>query len=110
MDSKGENSAAPLRSPEIARAVALRYAGPNQMAPVVVAKGAGANAEEIIRIAKKHGIPIQDNPVLVGLLAGIKVEREIPPALYDLVARVISAFYRVENGLLQKKKEEKSNP
>lgn len=91
------------QNPGLSRAIALRYSTTQQRAPVVVARGLGVHAEEIIRIARKHGIPIQNNPALVGLLAGVRVEREIPPALYDVVAKVISAFYKVEEGLLKRK-------
>ena len=72
-------------------AVALHYDGEN--APRVTAKGSGALAEQIIALAKEHGIPIQENPPLLELLASLDLGTEIPPALYLAVAEVIAFAY-----------------
>ncbi|QKQ27288.1 EscU/YscU/HrcU family type III secretion system export apparatus switch protein [Candidatus Reidiella endopervernicosa] len=56
--------------------IALRYDGVG--APRVTAKGEGDLAREILELAKKHGIPYQENPVLVQLLAQI----ELPGSRY----------------------------
>ncbi|VAW77044.1 Flagellar biosynthesis protein FlhB [hydrothermal vent metagenome] len=72
-------------------AVALQYDGDS--APRVTAKGRDALAEQILQIARQHGIPIQENQPLASLLANIETGDEIPEALYLAVAQVISFAY-----------------
>ena len=85
-NSKDNDDARPLRT-----AVALHYDGDN--APTVTAKGKGVLAEQIIELAKQHGIPLQEDPGLVALLAQIELGSEIPEALYRAVAEVIAFAY-----------------
>ncbi len=72
-------------------AVALHYDGKN--APRVTAKGRGSIAEEIIALAQEHGIPLQEDKELVGLLAQLDVYQEVPRELYVAVAEVIAFAY-----------------
>jgi flagellar biosynthesis protein len=74
-------------------AIALHYDGDN--APTVTAKGKGALAEQIIALAKEHGIPLQEDPGLTALLSQIQLGSEIPDALYRAVAEVIAFAYIV---------------
>ncbi len=73
---------------DIPRAVALNYDGVG--APRVVAKGEGATAEQIRALAEEHDVPIEDNPILVEALSRIELGEEIPEALYQAVAVIIS--------------------
>lgn len=77
------------------RAVALRYDQEHDRAPVVVAKGAGHLAEKILELAKEHDLTIYEDPDLVGLLAKLDVQTEIPEDLYQAVAHVLAFVYRV---------------
>lgn len=72
-------------------AVALHYDGTH--APKVTAKGSGAIAEQIIALAKEHGIPLQENKPLVELLSQLDLGDEIPEALYLAVAEIIAFAY-----------------
>ncbi len=72
-------------------AVALKYDGKN--APKVTAKGSGLNADQILAIAKEHGIPLQTEPELAKILAQIPLGDEIPNELYVAVAEVIAFAY-----------------
>ncbi len=73
-------------------AVALKYDGKN--APKVTAKGDGLTAEQILELAKKHGIPLHTEPELARILAQGPLGDEIPNELYVAVAEVIAfAFY-----------------
>jgi flagellar biosynthesis protein len=76
------------------KAVALRYSPETNASPVVVAKGKGVIAEEIMKKAKEHGIPLQEDPSLVEVLSKLDLNQEIPPELYQLVAEVLSFIYR----------------
>ena len=72
-------------------AVALKYDGKN--APKVTAKGEGFTADQILAIAEKHGIPLQNEPELARILAQIPLGDEIPQELYIAVAEVIAFAY-----------------
>ncbi|MCK4842139.1 MAG: EscU/YscU/HrcU family type III secretion system export apparatus switch protein [Methylococcales bacterium] len=72
-------------------AVALKYDG--QQAPKVTAKGDGVTADQILELAEKHGIPLQNDPDLAKILAQVPLGEEIPQELYVAVAEVISFAY-----------------
>jgi flagellar biosynthesis protein len=76
------------------KAVALKYDPDRHSAPVVTAKGKGALAEEIVKKAQEHGVPIQEDASLVEVLSKLDLEQEIPPELYKLVAEILSFVYR----------------
>ncbi|OUM98812.1 MAG: FhlB domain-containing protein [Paenibacillaceae bacterium ZCTH02-B3] len=76
------------------QAVALRYDPLAHAAPVVVAKGKGVVAEEILRRAREAGVPIQEDPSLVEVLSKLDIHQEIPPELYRLVAEILTFIYR----------------
>ena len=73
------------------RVVALQYDG--DTAPTLTAKGTNELAEQIIALAKEHGIPIREEPELVDLLIKLKLGEEIPKELYVVVAEVIAFAY-----------------
>jgi flagellar biosynthesis protein len=75
-------------------AAALRYEQGKQKAPAVVAKGSGVVAEKIIEMARKHGIPLQENPELVQVLMKLDINQEIPAELYQVVADILAMIYR----------------
>ncbi|GAB4293013.1 MAG: EscU/YscU/HrcU family type III secretion system export apparatus switch protein [Oceanospirillum sp.] len=75
------------------RAIALQYDGEN--APVVTASGEGAIAEEILRIAREHNIPLKEDALLAELLSDLSLGEEIPPMLYRVIAEVIAYAYLV---------------
>lgn len=75
------------------RAIALEYDGEN--APTVTATGEGELAEEIIRIAREHNIPLRQDADLTALLKGLQLGEEIPPVLYRVIAEVIAYAYWV---------------
>lgn len=72
-------------------AVALHYDGTN--APRVTAKGSGELAEQIIALAKQHGIPLHEDATLINLLSKLDLGSEIPQPLYQAVAEVIAFAY-----------------
>lgn len=78
------------------KAVALKYNPETNAAPVVVAKGQGHLADEIVRRAKENGVPLQEDASLVEVLSKLDLEQEIPPELYRLVAEVLSFVYRAD--------------
>ena len=82
-------------------AVALRYhpgAPFGDLAPRLVAKGEGMLAERILKLAKEHGIPIEQDPDLLAALAPLEVNQELPRELFTAVAIMLAALYRA-NGM-----------
>ena len=78
---------------ETLRAIALQYDGEN--APTVTASGEGVIAEEIIRIAREHGVPLREDAMLAAFLSELDLGDEIPPLLYRVIAEVIAYAYLV---------------
>jgi flagellar biosynthetic protein FlhB len=75
-------------------AVALLY-NSKMEAPKVVAKGADLLAKKIIKIARKHSVPVVPNPPLArALYSEVKVDGSIPVTLYKAVAKVLAYIYR----------------
>ncbi|PCH65112.1 MAG: flagellar protein FhlB [Gammaproteobacteria bacterium] len=81
------------RASEPLKAIALQYDGEN--APTITASGEGAIAEEIIRIAEEHGVPLREDAILAAFLSELDLGDEIPPLLYRVIAEVIAYAYLV---------------
>jgi len=77
-------------------AVALRYDIDRDKAPLVLAAGRGAVADEILRIAEENKIPLYEDPELAKLLSKLELDVEIPPELYTLVAEVLFFVYKLD--------------
>lgn len=73
--------------------VALSYGGTG--APRVTAKGEGLLGEQIVELAREHGIPIQEDGQLSEALAQVPLGEEIPEALYIAVAEVLALAFRL---------------
>jgi len=80
-------------------AVALQYDG--ESAPRVTAKGRDGVAEQIIKLARQHGIPMQENEPLAAVLSRVELGDEIPEALYLAVAQVIAFAYHLSGKVPQ---------
>ena len=77
------------------KAAALKYDRAKDNAPKVTAKGKGAAAENIIKIAELHNLPIKRDEDLVEMLSQVELDREIPENLYKAVAEVFIFVYNV---------------
>ncbi len=77
------------------KAVALKYDKESSSAPKVTAKGEGYTAENIIKIAKLHDIPIKKDEDLVEMLSKLEVDKEVPAEMYKAIAEVFSYVYRL---------------
>ena len=81
----------PRQTPELA--VALLYDGEN--APRITAKGKGVLAEKILEQARRHQVPLEEDPELAAILSQIPLGDEIPESLYRAIAEVIAFAYLV---------------
>lgn len=80
--------------PKLTKAAALNYDGENT--PTLVAKGTGAQAEEIIALAEQHQVHIHNDPLLIEVLSRLELEEEIPNELYLAVAKIIAFAYYLQ--------------
>jgi flagellar biosynthesis protein len=89
---------------EIKKAVALKYDRSKSRAPRVTAKGSRRIAERIIELAREKGIPITEDPDLVGALMKLDLQDEIPQEFYKVVAEILSFAYRLNKNAMKKEK------
>lgn len=87
--------ASEMKKKKLKKAVALKYRAQTDAAPRLAAKGRGGLADKIIAVAKEHGIPIHEDSDLVEILAGLEIDKEIPPDLYKVVAELLAFIYRI---------------
>lgn len=78
------------------QAVALSFDGESDNAPKVIAKGKGFIADELIKVALSHNIPIQEDANLVELLSQLEMNESIPEELYEVVAEIFAFIYRID--------------
>lgn len=79
-------------------AIAIHYDRAGGGAPRVVAKGADFLAQQIKKIAADAGVPTVENvPLARTLYKTVKVNQEIPRALYQAVAEVLAYVFRLKN-------------
>lgn len=77
-------------------AVALKYEIGKMPAPQVVAKGVDFLAQKIKEVAKKHGVPIYEDPPLAQILyKKVEVGDYIPEDLYQVVAKILAYVYKM---------------
>ena len=76
------------KNPHDTVAVALKYEEDSEYAPLVVAKGRGYIAEQIIKIAEENGITIHKDADLAEILSAIDLDTEIPMEAFAAVAEI----------------------
>lgn len=79
-------------------AIGLRYDQKRDFAPVVVAKGLGIVAENIIHVAKESNVPVYEDEALASQLSGLQIGFQIPYDLYEVVAQVLIFISHVDRG------------
>lgn len=77
-------------------ATALKYKVKTQRAPSLVAKGKGVVAENIEKIAKEHDIPTYKDEKLSNQLYHLSIGEEIPPEMYEIVAKVLTFISQMD--------------
>ncbi len=79
-------------------AVALKYDANKMNAPKVVAKGLDIIALKIMEIAREHNVPVVEDRILARILYNtVEIDGEVPPKLYQAVAKVLSYVYQLRN-------------
>jgi len=75
-------------------AVALGYDPASGRAPVVLAKGHGTIAEQILSLAFAHGVRVREDADLAELLAAVDIDTEIPVEAMLAVAEILTYLYQ----------------
>ncbi len=70
------------------KAAAISYK-PGMAAPEITASGKGRIAENIIEEAKNNDIPVYQDKNLANLLTELEIGSQIPPEVYELVAKIL---------------------
>jgi flagellar biosynthesis protein FlhB len=70
-------------------AVAVRYDRDTMAAPRVTAKGGGAVAGEMLKVAREHEVPVVRDVPLAHALFEVREGRYVPRELYEAVAEVL---------------------
>jgi flagellar biosynthetic protein FlhB len=66
-------------------------------APMVIAKGLNALAEQIKQVARWHEIAIVENPPLAqALYRSVEIGQTIPAKLYAAVAEILAFIFRAQ--------------
>jgi flagellar biosynthesis protein len=83
-------------APERPAAAALIYDPTKPEPPEILATGRGLIAEEIVRAAREHGVPLHQDPGLVEALSKLDIGTVIPRELYAVVAEVLAFVYSID--------------
>lgn len=86
------------------RAVALRHE--HGSVPRVVGQARAWMAEQMLALAKHHGVAIRKDRDLVELLSHCEAGDQVPPELYAAVAQVLVWLYRCNADLAQRETAE----
>ena len=73
------------------QAAALKYSAQDNAAPIVIAKGDNALAEEMFALA--HGVLIHEDPHLAEILNTLDIGQEVPQEIFVIVAEIIAFSY-----------------
>lgn len=77
-------------------AAVIRYDEDEGGSPKVVAQGKGQIANQIIQLAKKNQIHMQEDPLLVENLLDMDLGDNIPPQLYSVMAEILLLIEEME--------------
>jgi flagellar biosynthetic protein FliR/FlhB len=77
-------------------AIAIKYDGGGEGAPIVVAIGADNVAIKIKEIASENDVPIIENKPLARLIfKELEIGSEIPADMYEAVAEILAIVYKL---------------
>jgi len=78
-------------------AVAIKYDGTTMDAPTVLAKGSGAVAANIRRVAEEAGVPLVENRELArNLYSMVDIGKTVPAELFQAVAELLAYVYKLK--------------
>jgi len=90
---------------DLRMAASIRYDKKKDDAHRLPAKVRGHLAEKIIELARKHDIPIKEDPALVSILCRLDIDEEIPPELFRAIAEILAFVYSTNERYREKLEE-----
>ncbi len=75
-------------------AFALKYDATLNKVPVMTASGKDNIAEQMLKVARQNGVPIECNPELASMLALLDIGDYIPVEAFVAVAEIMAFIYR----------------
>jgi len=75
-------------------AVALKHERDSKKAPMIVASGRGAVAEQILQLAFANGVKVREDADLVEVLSHMEIDSPIPLEAYAAVAEILAYVYK----------------
>lgn len=64
-------------------------------APTISARGEGASADQVVRVARRFGVPVVENDALARALREVPLDEQVPEELYEAVAAVLNELARL---------------
>ena len=83
-------------------AAAISYNQEHDDAPVLAAFGQGYMAEKIVAVARESGVHVVEDPDTAAMFSKISVGDEIPPDMYEVVARVLIFVSEIDRRYAEK--------
>lgn len=75
-------------------AVGLHYDGRTRDVPMVGAKGNCLVADQMVRLARRYGVPVVEKPAIARALESHDLDTPIPEALYKAVSALLCELDR----------------
>lgn len=75
---------------EFNRAVGLSYQAGRDDCPKISVKGELRYADQLVKVARRFGVPVVENAALADALSGLELDEPISVELYQAVAVVLS--------------------
>ncbi|PIP02308.1 MAG: flagellar biosynthesis protein FlhB [Zetaproteobacteria bacterium CG12_big_fil_rev_8_21_14_0_65_54_13] len=75
------------------QAIALNWNPYLDAAPKITAKGSGLLADEIIRLAREHNIPIREDQDLVQIFSQLDIGASVPAEVHTAIAEILAYIY-----------------
>jgi flagellar biosynthesis protein len=79
-----------MKKPRYKAALALSYEGKDDETPRLTLKEDVLSADEVIKIAKRFGVPVVEKPELIEALKCLELDQEIPEELFEAVAALLN--------------------
>lgn len=76
-------------------AVGLAYDAQQMSTPSISVKGERLQADTLVKLAKRYGVPVIESPDLSRSLLQLELDQEIPAELFEPVALILSELKRV---------------
>ena len=75
-------------------AIGLSHNAGSDSSPTISVKGDHFEADEIVRLAKRFGVPVVEKKELAKALKALKLDENVPTELFEAVALVIAQVDR----------------